>query len=174
MIIVGRPINGIGLNGTEYLLDDNGRYKEFTCEDEARSYLLSKGIEKKNIDEFLFLRCQAELTNELRVMAAYNRGRLQGLLDSYADDTFIELKKRPAVINLIVGEDDGVIDIEVGDAEHGSINTSIYCSSEYKDPFISADGKEGDWYCDLFFDVYDKNNELIAENMTQEILYASG
>ena len=43
-IIVGRPINGISINGNEYLLDDNGDVMKFDTEAAARLYLHQKGM----------------------------------------------------------------------------------------------------------------------------------
>ena len=44
-IIVGRAINGISLNGNEYLLDDEtGKVKEFESREAAVDYLFSKGM----------------------------------------------------------------------------------------------------------------------------------
>lgn len=43
-IIVGRPINGISLNGDEYLLDGNGKDIIFSTIAEAKPYLQKSGI----------------------------------------------------------------------------------------------------------------------------------
>ena len=34
--VIARPINGIGLNGDEYAVDDNGKYLAYETESEAR------------------------------------------------------------------------------------------------------------------------------------------
>lgn len=39
-IAVGRPINGIGLNGNEYLLDKEGNTRTFESIKAAKQYLL--------------------------------------------------------------------------------------------------------------------------------------
>ena len=44
MIAVGRQINGITINGLEYLLDDYGEVMTFDTEFDARDYLASKGV----------------------------------------------------------------------------------------------------------------------------------
>ena len=51
MIIIGRPINGISLNGDEYLLDDSGEYMEFKNEDEAKLFLRDNGFGEYSEDE---------------------------------------------------------------------------------------------------------------------------
>jgi len=42
-VIVGRPIEGIGINGDEYLLDDEGGELVFNTEEQAREFLIEKG-----------------------------------------------------------------------------------------------------------------------------------
>jgi|15BtaG_2_1085339.scaffolds.fasta_scaffold10275_5 hypothetical protein len=44
-VTVGRPINGITINGDELLLDDNNNIMEFTSKDEAYNFLRSNGID---------------------------------------------------------------------------------------------------------------------------------
>ena len=41
-IVIGRPINGISINGLEYMLDENGDYKLFNTKEEAKEFLNSK------------------------------------------------------------------------------------------------------------------------------------
>ena len=98
-----------------------------------------------------------KLTNELIAMAAYNYGWLQALLHSLRDCSWEELIKRPEIINILANNDenDDVIDIECRDAAYGSIATSI-----------RLDKESGDWYCDNEFDIYDQDNNLVAENIT--------
>ena len=43
----------IGLNGWQYLLDDNGEEREFTDEDSANSFLLDNVYTHKYIDEWI-------------------------------------------------------------------------------------------------------------------------
>ena len=45
MISVSRPINGISINGDEFLLDDDGAVRLFGDECEARQFLMSKGLD---------------------------------------------------------------------------------------------------------------------------------
>jgi hypothetical protein len=40
-VIIGRPINGISINGLEYALDEHGEVKEFA--DKKRGHSVSKG-----------------------------------------------------------------------------------------------------------------------------------
>lgn len=40
MIVIGRPINGVTLNGLEYILDDNGEILKFESVNAALAYLI--------------------------------------------------------------------------------------------------------------------------------------
>ena len=51
MYIVGRPIEGISLNGLEYLLDDEGNLMEFDSPIEAKEFLRENGHEDWSDDE---------------------------------------------------------------------------------------------------------------------------
>lgn len=53
-VIVGRHINGITLNGLEWLLHEDGTIMEFGSEQEATNYLLENGICQDVIDCFVF------------------------------------------------------------------------------------------------------------------------
>ena len=51
-VIVGRPIEGIGINGDEYLLDNEGGELVFNTEEQAREFLIEKGgYAKENVDD---------------------------------------------------------------------------------------------------------------------------
>lgn len=54
MIAIGRYIEGISLNGLEYVLDDDGAIELFDSEDEAISFLHDNNFTDKDI-EFLVL-----------------------------------------------------------------------------------------------------------------------
>lgn len=43
MVIIGRPINGISINGNEYLLNDNGSLRTFESRDIAETFLMVNG-----------------------------------------------------------------------------------------------------------------------------------
>ena len=45
MIKVGRPINGISLNGLEWLLDDEGKELEFESKEIAMEFLREHGVD---------------------------------------------------------------------------------------------------------------------------------
>lgn len=45
MITVGRPVNGISLNGDEFLLDDDNNVLEFCDKWAAMTYLRENGVE---------------------------------------------------------------------------------------------------------------------------------
>ena len=51
MIIIGRPINGVTLNGLEYCLDDDGELLRFSSETEGREFLHENGMDDKEIKE---------------------------------------------------------------------------------------------------------------------------
>ncbi|WP_336932078.1 hypothetical protein [Acinetobacter bereziniae] len=53
-ISVGRPINGISINGLEYLLDDDGNIRLFSDENEAKDWLTSQGFSMDEIDWMIF------------------------------------------------------------------------------------------------------------------------
>ena len=42
--VIGRPINGITLNGNEYVLDENGDEMQFETNDKAKSFLFDHGL----------------------------------------------------------------------------------------------------------------------------------
>jgi hypothetical protein len=52
MITVGRHINGITLNGLEYLLDDNGEIMQFRSKGKAKKWLFDAGC---SADELYWL-----------------------------------------------------------------------------------------------------------------------
>jgi hypothetical protein len=66
-IVIGRPINGISLNGLEYLLDENGDYKLFNSKEEAKAFLNSNFEEPLTDDElednFMFLDSETDFEN---------------------------------------------------------------------------------------------------------------
>ena len=53
-IVIGRPINGISLNGLEYIIDKHGRYMMFYNLDKAKHYLERNGISGNEMDYFTF------------------------------------------------------------------------------------------------------------------------
>lgn len=44
-IVIGRPINGISINGLEYLLDDAGDFHHFSTVDAAKQFLRDNGVD---------------------------------------------------------------------------------------------------------------------------------
>lgn len=50
-ILIGKPINGISINGLEYVLDDDGNVMKFTCVAKAKEYLEANGISEGEADE---------------------------------------------------------------------------------------------------------------------------
>ena len=54
MVIVGRAINGITLNGLEYLLDQDGKEMEFASEQDAKEFLTENGVSTAEIESFVF------------------------------------------------------------------------------------------------------------------------
>lgn len=55
-IIIGRPIEGIGLNGLEYLMDENNseEYKQFNTRKEAEDFLRENGIDDEYHEDYWF------------------------------------------------------------------------------------------------------------------------
>ena len=51
MVLIGRPINGISLNGLDWLLNDDGSPMRFRSEDAARAFLYEKGISDTDIED---------------------------------------------------------------------------------------------------------------------------
>lgn len=55
MIKVAKPINGIGINGNEFLLDENGYPVLFESIEDAKEFLLVVGCSEKELEEFSFI-----------------------------------------------------------------------------------------------------------------------
>ena len=45
MIVISKPINGISINGDEYLLDENNEHMEFDSIEVAKEFLIENGLE---------------------------------------------------------------------------------------------------------------------------------
>ncbi len=60
-IIVGRHINGITINGLEYLLDEDGEIMKFKTENHAIAYMKKHGLDEDEIYSMSFI-----YTNESR------------------------------------------------------------------------------------------------------------
>lgn len=45
-IVIGRPIEGISLNGNEWLLNEDGTMMEFNSTENAKKFLENEGVEK--------------------------------------------------------------------------------------------------------------------------------
>lgn len=50
-VLVGRPINGIAINGLEYLCDDKGYAIVFEDEENAKKFLADHGIDEDQIEK---------------------------------------------------------------------------------------------------------------------------
>lgn len=50
-VVIYRPINGIGLNGNEYVLDEKGDLMVFETENDARLFLAACGIGEQEIED---------------------------------------------------------------------------------------------------------------------------
>jgi hypothetical protein len=53
-VIIGRPINGISINGLEYALDEHGEVKEFVDKKEAEQFLKDNGFPDEDLDFFIY------------------------------------------------------------------------------------------------------------------------
>ena len=51
--VIGRPINGISINGLEYLLDENGKIIKFNDRDDCIKYITEK-VTDSNPEGFLW------------------------------------------------------------------------------------------------------------------------
>jgi len=54
MVLIGRAVNGISINGLEWLLDDNNKPMKFKDGKTAKKFLLDNGIKAKNIHAYWF------------------------------------------------------------------------------------------------------------------------
>jgi hypothetical protein len=59
-LMVGRPINGITINGDEYLLDDKGEVIKFKSRAEAEKYLLAHDLTAEEIEGLRFIEVESE------------------------------------------------------------------------------------------------------------------
>lgn len=50
-VMIGRPINGISINGNEYVCDEKGRVIVFDDENDARTFLKEKGYTDEEIEK---------------------------------------------------------------------------------------------------------------------------
>ncbi len=60
--MIGRPINGISLNGNEYVLGDDGKPRVFSDMVEAKLFLAEKGMTEVDIEAegIVFVETEAE------------------------------------------------------------------------------------------------------------------
>ena len=49
-ILIGRPINGISINGLEYVLDEHGYEMLFENEAKAKQFLIDNGFTEEDIE----------------------------------------------------------------------------------------------------------------------------
>jgi hypothetical protein len=54
MVAVGRPINGISINGLEWLLDDANKPMVFSDKNEAIAFLKAHGTDDTDIEDYVF------------------------------------------------------------------------------------------------------------------------
>lgn len=54
MVAVGRPINGISINGNEWLLDDDDKLQVFPDKSAAVQFLKDHGVSDDEMDYFTF------------------------------------------------------------------------------------------------------------------------
>lgn len=53
-VSISRPINGITINGNEYLLDDEGNVRIFESTRAAVAFLITHGVTKEELDSYTF------------------------------------------------------------------------------------------------------------------------
>ena len=49
-ILIGRPINGITINGLEYVVNENGEPIKWATEKQARLFLEARGLSEDDIE----------------------------------------------------------------------------------------------------------------------------
>lgn len=64
LVAIGRPIEGVSLNGLEYALDDSGDVYAFTGVDSAKKFLTDNGVAEDDLDEFAFVSITVERFGE--------------------------------------------------------------------------------------------------------------
>ena len=53
MVIIGKPVNGITINGNEYVMDEYGNEMRFHNEIGARNFLYDHGMTDQDISDAL-------------------------------------------------------------------------------------------------------------------------
>ena len=64
LVAIGRPIEGVSLNGLEYAIDDFGNVQAFKSIDSAKEFLIGNGVEENDLDEFAFVSITVERFGE--------------------------------------------------------------------------------------------------------------
>lgn len=54
-LAIARPINGISINGVEYLMDASNEVKYFDSKEDAVSFLKMNGVDDEEIETYLFV-----------------------------------------------------------------------------------------------------------------------
>jgi hypothetical protein len=60
-VIIGRPINGISINGLEYALDEHDEVKEFADRKEAVRFLKDHGAQDEDMEFYIFEEIEAKI-----------------------------------------------------------------------------------------------------------------
>lgn len=66
---VARAVNGISINGVEYLLDESGDYLEFDNKEDAECFLKDKGLTNEELEAIVYFRPR-EVTE--KIIGKYN------------------------------------------------------------------------------------------------------
>lgn len=90
-VVVGRPIEGITLNGLEYLLDAEGFTKKFDSQDDAEAFLKAEGFE--TMDGFVFQDEKEMQTHDIKTDKSPEPKKLEPT-DQNIIDTFIKVTER--------------------------------------------------------------------------------
>ena len=53
-ISIGRPINGISINGLEYVRDGDDKVMTFPSVEDAKAFLVENGISQEAIDSYVY------------------------------------------------------------------------------------------------------------------------
>ncbi len=58
--VIGKPINGISINGLEYLLDENDKIIKFNDRDDCLKYITEK-VTDSDPEDFLWEKAESEV-----------------------------------------------------------------------------------------------------------------
>jgi hypothetical protein len=66
-VLIGRPINGISVNGLEFVLNADGSEMTFSSVESANQFLLDNGFTQEDIDHSIIFKEQNTLGGTIHV-----------------------------------------------------------------------------------------------------------